>query len=485
MHKLKTTTPLLLALLIASTFVAVATIRPAFSNPKTLYVPTLQYPTIQAAITAATSGDTIMVAGGNVYNETNLVITKDGLTLQGENRAITIIDGQNHNKPIITVNAQNVVIRGFTIRNAGTQYEAFGVNVTYSNNAYLTDNILLGNRYSIRAWRSMNITIKSSSFLGDTGGAGVYVEQCQTGDIENNTMNSNSVGAFVVNSTNFMIKNNTFFSCDYGVAISRRGGSWVVRNTFTFNNHSILLRDKGNNTVVGNSISGSKTEGLWLIESSGNMIHHNNFLHNIQQVALSGTSVNTWSTSDNIAEGNYWSDYAGTDANKNGIGDTQYYIAPGNQDPYPLIGPFTEFTVTSQTGPCDIYTISNSTITDFSFNPTAKQINFHASGADGTLGVCRVVFPKTLIDPPYAVFVNGINQTKGFSSNSTHIVLYFNYSHGSQPSNVVIVPEFPTVVIVAILLILTLLVTVLNKKTRKFSHNTLSSEFNSLQYFQQ
>jgi hypothetical protein len=38
--------------------------------------------------------------------------------------------------------------------------------------------------------------------------------------------------------------------------------------------------------------------------------------------------------------GNYWSDYTGTDANYDGIGDTPYTIDALNQDRYPLMGPF-------------------------------------------------------------------------------------------------------------------------------------------------
>ncbi|MDD3792425.1 MAG: hypothetical protein PHY74_04775, partial [Candidatus Bathyarchaeota archaeon] len=44
--------------------------------------------------------------------------------------------------------------------------------------------------------------------------------------------------------------------------------------------------------------------------------------------------IHTW---DDGKEGNYWSDYTGTDDNTDGIGDTPYIIDALNQDRYPLM----------------------------------------------------------------------------------------------------------------------------------------------------
>ena len=43
---------------------------------------------------------------------------------------------------------------------------------------------------------------------------------------------------------------------------------------------------------------------------------------------------------DNGTFGNYWSDYSGTDANHDGVGDTPYIIGGNLQDRYPLMAPF-------------------------------------------------------------------------------------------------------------------------------------------------
>lgn len=80
---------------------------------------TADFRTINAAVGAASSGDTIYVRAG-LYKE-NVLINKP-LCLQGENPASTKIDGGSTGS-VIQVKASHCVISGFTLRNAyGNSY---------------------------------------------------------------------------------------------------------------------------------------------------------------------------------------------------------------------------------------------------------------------------------------------------------------------------------------------------------------------------
>ena len=122
-----------------------------------------------------------------------------------------------------------------------------------------------------------------------------------------------------------------------------------------------------NNTVIGNSVSdnivgillsgcnnditrnyiGQNSMGIFFgVNTPGDepiniTLTHNSFVDN--DVHFSGCfcqgyntteAVHTW---DDGGEGNFWSDYNGTDADGNGVGDTPYVIDVQNQDRFPLM----------------------------------------------------------------------------------------------------------------------------------------------------
>lgn len=126
--------------------------------------------------------------------------------------------------------------------------------------------------------------------------------------------------------------------------------------------------------------------------------------------------------------------------------------------------------------PYYVYTFSNSTLTDFMFNPSLKQISFNIDGPSGTTGFCNVTIPKDLLAASYSVFADE-SQLLAFDeqSNATHSFLYFNYDHNI--SNIRIegteaIPEFPSWFILSLIMITTLTMLVMKKHfPRKVKNN--------------
>jgi len=90
-------------------------VKPTNALDKTIVVPT-DYPTIQQAIDSANNGDTVFVKKG-YYPET-LVVNKS-ISIVGEDRNQTIIDGQKKLSQVVLLEADNITFANFTLGNSG------------------------------------------------------------------------------------------------------------------------------------------------------------------------------------------------------------------------------------------------------------------------------------------------------------------------------------------------------------------------------
>jgi hypothetical protein len=119
----------------------------------------------------------------------------------------------------------------------------------------------------------------------------------------------------------------------------------------------------------------------------------------------------------------------------------------------------------------DVTMTSNSTISDFNFNESLKQISFNVTGPTGKTGYCNVTIPQELLQgEPWTVYVNSTDCTMlcSIAGNSTHTFVYIPYTCSTnivQIKGTWVIPEFPSTMIVALSMILAMLAAGFAKKS--------------------
>jgi len=325
-------TKIITTTLILSLTVVLMTTSTGTANAETIiYVPD-HYSTIQAAVDAANPGDTIIVRD-DIYAE-NIKVNKDHLTIKSENGVEkTIVQAANPNDHVFEVTANYVKISGFTVKGASASSRA-GIHLRAIEFCDISGNIISNNQdIGIYLWNSNHI-ILSSNIISNNG-EGIFLDRSSENIITNNTIVANIFrGITPQNSSNDNnIINNNILSNERAIEIYFSSGNLVIRNNIKYNKGGILL------------VSGLRT-----------VIYLNSFIDNIPyQTEIIDSINNLWNYSEKITYvyngktytnylGNYWSDYSGSDADGDGIGDTPYSIN-SDKDNYPLMQPFENYVI--------------------------------------------------------------------------------------------------------------------------------------------
>jgi hypothetical protein len=168
-----------------------------------LHVPQ-DYPTIQSAIDAAATGDTVLVSAGT-YNET-IDFRSKAITVESESGAAsTIINGDGVGV-VVTMSAnagETPVLRGFTVRNGGPYGATDGAIDTGGGPALIENNMITANHFcsdgavtaSFSAATIRNNVISGNSQVlcsGGVGGAGVSIQGNGTVQLLNNVITGNT-----------------------------------------------------------------------------------------------------------------------------------------------------------------------------------------------------------------------------------------------------------------------------------------------------
>jgi parallel beta-helix repeat protein len=419
-----------------------------------------------------------------------------------------IVDGKpiyywiNRCNETIPLDASCVVIvdsSGITVKNLRLRNTATGVCLAYTENSVI-ENVTATTNY-LGIWlehSDSNIITKNN--LTDNDGPGIFLGWSGHNNLTDNfVQNTNSSGIWLEDCLpgyNTLIGNTVLYSRTgktqewdgAGILVDDSDHCKVIDNNVTSNSFGIVV---GATQATANQLSGNNIVmndvGLMLGGAVHNVIYHNNFIDNKLQV---DTGKGMWEPRNNTFDsgypsgGNYWSNYTGVDLfsgpyqnemGSDGIGDTRHVLDENNEDNYPLMGMF-YFTVEIEGGQIyHVTAISNSTVSDFHvvlwlsspneyLQPGQKFIGFYLTGEERTIGFCRTMIPRAVLNDSYTVLVDWQEVTvKELPiSNSTHAYLYFTYNHSTK--EVIIIPEFPSFLILPLFMTATLLAVVVYKR---------------------
>jgi len=356
---------------------------------------------------------------------------------------------------VAIVNSINITVEELTLT-----HNLQGVLIAYSTNSKIGNNKLANNVYGVSLVDSATNVIVENKMANNEYGAGLRYSRNNI--LSENSITNNGRGVILIYSAN----NNT-----------------ITKNDIVANYHcGIDLTDSRYNVIMRNNIT-ANSNGVWLDSSCDNGIYHNNFVDNLQQVNMGDKSTNNWDD-DYPSGGNYWSDYVGNDkysgqhqneTDSDGIGDAPRVLAANNTDKYPLMASTTTFAVIFWDGyKYEIEIVSNSTVTNFQFNMSLipeypSTISFSVIGPKHAGAFCRIIIPNIIVqgfwNDKCMVLLNGEPWPFKNWTDPTNTYIYINYTHSDH--EITIIPEFPSTIILPVLMLTTLIATVLLKKKRK------------------
>ena len=332
---------------------------------------------LQSLIDAAEPGSTLVLEAGTYSGG---VTVNKPLTITATD--LVIIDAHNVGSVII-VEAPDVTIENLTIRNSGDSLDredsgitSIGVpRVTIRNNILdntlfgvflrtAPDSLVVGNTVGfkdvdvarkgdgIRLWECEGSVVDSNTVTGGRdlvfwftdgivvtnntvthGRYGLHFMYSDDALIQGNNLSDNSVGAFLMYSRRTQIIGNVMANnygpSGYGVGLKDMDDVRIEDNRFISNRIGVYIDNSpwsvdADGWVEGNLFAYNRVGMLLQPSVKRNHVSTNTFIDNTEQVGITGSgnfAGNDWSVN---GVGNYWSDFAGYDADGNGIGDVTY-----------------------------------------------------------------------------------------------------------------------------------------------------------------
>ena len=217
---------------------------------------------IQAAINAASIGDTVQVDPGTYTENLHL---RSGVNVVGSGYASTILRGLGNSNVVTSIGITNSRFEGFKITRSGTNTGHAGVNIT-GGNLLLNNNWIIGNLNGVR------LTTGSSSIIRNN-----IIEK-------NGTTNPGQTGYGILCASSTPLIANNLVVSNSGLGISIQfgasTGAQVINNTVADNTESGIWCYSLVNPVLKNNIVTRNRVGIYASVGAAPLISFNDVFGN-------------------------------------------------------------------------------------------------------------------------------------------------------------------------------------------------------------
>lgn len=326
---------------------------------------------LRSVLASVNNGDTVVVGTG--VHRGDAYSIERSITIVGTHGAV--VDGGSSGRSIFFINADDVVIRGLTIRNVAVSYvddnaaikvmqrtrvrvescrienAFFAVYLSKSSRCRIENNTIVGTSRDesnsgngIHAWTCRDILVRNNTIIGHRDG--IYFEFMRNGTVVGNTSARNArYGLHFMFSDSCSYRNNTFEANGAGVAVMYT--KWIemfdniFRNNWGPTSYGLLLKDITDGHLRGNLFERNSV-AIHGEQASRILIRGNRFVRNGYGFRILGGCENntvtrntfdgnTFDVTTNTRESynhfreNYWSAYDGYDLDGDGLGDVPYH----------------------------------------------------------------------------------------------------------------------------------------------------------------
>ena len=266
------------------------------------------YTSIQEAIDDANDGDTVFVYS-NTYQESLVINTT--IALLGESKETTIIDG-NDSYCVIELNAEDVLIDGFTITTNLQSYYATAIEIN-GNNSIITNNIITDLGRGVDIYRSTNNRIGSNIF--ENSGIILPTSSIYQNFVQDNLVNNQPLVYYIdvvdmiidnpsgqiilIDCTNITIKNQDLKYTPIALQLNGCIGCKIVNNNiYSCYNEGIRLAYSDDCIIQHNDIQACADVGIYFITTDNCTLDHNNIFLNRIAFASEYSTLNTYTNNN-------------------------------------------------------------------------------------------------------------------------------------------------------------------------------------------